>query len=123
MTPLLLALGLVVPSDTLLVDLILVGSGQRVTVEAVVQPDSTLLLPARDVYAFLGLGVPTTEWTTVGALGTLYPTVRFSWVPRELRVLVEDGLGVLPVSRALRAAVERAARGGPGLTLLRGGPF
>jgi len=98
-------------------------NGQRRTVEAVLTADSALLLPAADVHALLGLDPPAATWTTLPALRHAWPPVSFTWLPRELRVVVDDPTAVLPATRARRAALTRQARGAPPLAVTRGGPF
>jgi len=111
-------------ADTLLVDVILATTSQHVVVEAVLTtPDSTLLLPARDVAALLGLDAPPTAWTTVAELRRRFPPIEVAWYPRELRVVVDDPLGVLPATRRLTEQRQRQARGAPGPTVTRSGPF
>lgn len=109
MIPLLLAV-LLMPQDTLLVSVELVDAQQQIMVEAVLDADSTLRLPARPVADLLGIGAPAGQWITVGALQRAYPTVRFAWLPLELRVLVFDPLEVLPATRRVRQAVMARAR-------------
>ncbi len=111
------------PTPNLLVEVELVGTDQRVTVEAVLTADSVLLLPARELHALLGLPQPTTMWTNAADLHARFPTVTVTWVPRELRLLVDDPFEVLPATRAFRTQLARQARGGPGLAVTRGGPF
>lgn len=103
MTALLLALLLGQP-DTLLVTVELVETQDRVLVEAVLEPDSTLRLPAEPVGRLLGVSFPT-PWITVEHLQAAYPSVRFVWLPRELRVVVLDELRALPASRAANQRV------------------
>ena len=109
-------------ADTLLVDMILATTSQHVVVEAVLTtPDSTLLLPARDVAALLGLDAPPTAWTTVAELRRRFPPIEVAWYPRELRVVVDDPLGVLPATRRLTEQRQRQARGTSYVS--RSGPF
>jgi len=104
-----------------LVALELVGVGGR-TVEARFTPDSILELPAADVHDVLGL-TPETPWLALPTLAAAYPAVTFTWLPRELRLLVQDPRGVLPATIAARARTLRAAQGTPGLAYAFGGPF
>lgn len=92
-------------------------------VEAVLTADSALLLPARDVHALLGLDPPAAAWLPLAELTRRYPTVAFAWYPRALVIVVEDPLGVLPATRALRDRLARQARGAAPLVVTRGGPF
>lgn len=106
----------------LLVEVKLVGIAHR-TVEAILTEDSTLLLPAGEVHQLLGLGTPTTSWITPQALATQFPSLVVTWLPREMRLRIEDPLEVLPATRQFRDQRQRQARGAPGLTVTRSGPF
>jgi hypothetical protein len=108
-------------APNLLVDVALVGTDRHAVVEAVLTADSTLLLPAADLHALLGLPAPATTWTTPAALRRAFPTVGIEWRPRELRLLIDDPLGVLPASRAIADARQRQARGTA--YVARSGPF
>lgn len=52
-----------------LVEVALIGTGQRVTVEAILTADSVLLFPARELHLLLGLPAPTTAWVTTADPG------------------------------------------------------
>jgi hypothetical protein len=106
----------------LLVALNLPGAAP-VTVEALLGRDSLLLLPARDVAAFLGTAAPTIEWTTLAILRREWPAVSFTFDARALTVYVSDPLAVLPASRLLQQRVDRASRGAPTVNAGRSGPF
>jgi len=106
-----------------IVDVELAGTGLATTVEAVVTADSTLLLPAADVAAFLGIARPTTPWLTPADITRAYPTVTVTFVPRLGRVVVSDPAGALPASRAFAARIEREGRNAPPLTVVQSGPF
>jgi hypothetical protein len=108
--------------DTIIVELVLVGAARQ-TVEAFLASDSTLHLPSREVAAFLDTPMPPVPWITLTDLAAAYPPVRFTWRPRELRVVVDDPQRVLPASRSFYAGVERRARGALPLASLRSGPF
>ncbi len=100
-----------------------VRSVAKVTVEAVITADSLLLLPAGEVFQLLGLGVPTTNWITPQALAKEYPSLVVTWLPREMRVRIEDPMAVLPATRQLRDQRERQARAAPPYLATRSGPF
>jgi len=118
-----LLLALVVPSDTLLVDVQLVGV-DHVVVEAILtQPDSVLLLPAADVHQLLGLPPPTSQWLTVAALKRSFPPLSVEWMPRALLVVIRDDLLALPASRQTRDALINQARGGSPFSQIASGPF
>jgi hypothetical protein len=108
-------------TPNLLVDVALVGTARHAVVEAILTADSTLLLPAAAVHALLGLPAPASTWTTPAAIARAFPTVTVEWRPRELRLLVDDPLGVLPASRAIVDARQRHARGAA--YVARSGPF
>jgi hypothetical protein len=111
----------VAPSDTTLVEVMLVSTQERILVEAVTQ-DSTLLLPTAPLYKLLGLGTPTSPLITPAALQAAYPTTRVVWAPLESRVYVFDQLEVLPASR--RAKAEMVARTQSVYSLpVQSGPF
>ena len=99
------------PNTLIAVTLLGVGT---VTVEAVLTPDSVLLLPAADVAQLLGLETPPSPWTTVAELQHRFPPIQVFWSPRELRVVIHDDLAVLPATRRLteqqRRLAEEAAR-------------
>jgi hypothetical protein len=99
----------------------LVGVGE-VTLEARLA-DSTLELPAAEMYALLGLGTPPGPGVRLDALQRMYPVVNFVWTPREMLLTVEDPQAVLPASRAAIDRLGRQGRGAPGLTVTRSGPF
>ncbi len=105
----------------LLVALAMAGA-RPVTVEAALGRDSLLLLPARDVAAFLGAPVPVDGWTTLAALRREWPSVSFEFDARAAAVFIYDPLGVLPVSKAARAAADRRTRGLM-VPAFRSGPF
>jgi hypothetical protein len=120
MTALLLAL-LVGQPDTLLVSVELMQSQERILVEAVLEADSTLRLPAGPVGQLLGTSFPT-PWVTPQQLREAYPTTRVVWLPLELRVVILDDLRVLPASRKAHqqlVARSQLAFGVP----VRSGPF
>jgi len=72
-------------------------------------PDSTLELPAGELRELFGVTVPV-PWVALPALEAAYPSVMFTWIPRELRLLVQDPREVLPASRDARAALLRRAQ-------------
>jgi hypothetical protein len=122
MNALVLALLLVgQPSDTLIVEVVLASSNERVVVEAVRDVDSTLLLPAEPVGRLLGVAF-STPWVTVAALQAAWPTLRVAWSPRELRVVILDDLRVLPASRRADQQVMARSRMALGLPM-RSAPF
>lgn len=107
--------------DTVLIEVQLVSTQERILVEAVTQ-DSTLLLPTEPLYKLLGLGTPTSPRVTPEALQAAYPTTRVVWVRLEGRVYVFDQLEVLPASR--RAKAEMVARSQNSYSLpVQSGPF
>jgi len=91
----LLVLALLVPRDTVLVELHLVPTNERITVEAI-QQDTVLYLPTTALHELLGIPPPPSPWISVGALQRTYPTTVIRWVPAESRVLIWDELSVLP---------------------------
>lgn len=109
--------------DSLLVAFVLMSTGQQQMLDVVLTRDSTLLIPAAQLHAFLDLPPPTTTWTTPRDLMRAYPSVTVTWVPRELRVLIDDPLTTLPASRRMRDQRERLARGSPPITVTRSGPY
>jgi hypothetical protein len=109
-TTLFLLMAVVVPPDSLLVDVRLLGVGD-VMVEATMTDDSGLVLAAPPVFALLGLGVPPTATVALDAIRRRYPIVTFAWLPRELALIIEDPRGVLPATATARSAIERVARG------------
>lgn len=90
---------LLAPHDTILVDVLLATTQTHVVVEAEVDADSTLHLPAREVYELCGLGTPPGPWITPQAFERMYPTIVVRWIPSALQVVVLDPLAVLPASR------------------------
>lgn len=124
MTAVLLALLLVQePRPNTLVEVALIGTGQRTTLEAILAADSVLLLPARELHLFLGLPEPTTAWVPLPELVRAFPSVTWTWLPRQLRLVVDDRRNVLPASQALHDRLTRQARDAPPITVTRGGPF
>jgi hypothetical protein len=91
----LLLLHLLVPRDTVLIELYLVSTNERVTVEAI-QQDSTLYLPTNAVRDLLGIPPPPSPWISLGTLQQMYPTTVMRWMPAEGRVLIWDELQSLP---------------------------
>src|SRR5258708_39811572 len=85
----------------LIVDVQLAGTNEHTVVEAMLTHDSTLLLPAADIAAFLGTGPPTTAWITPADLQHAYPTVTVTFELRALVLVIDDRQRVLPVSRRL----------------------
>jgi len=118
-----LLFALALPTDTLLVDLQLSGSPEHRVVEVILTRDSLLLLPAREVNEFLGLPQPTATWTTPAELRSRWPAISVTVLLRELRLVIDDPLAVLPISRQLRDQRERQGRGAAPLTVTRSGPF
>ena len=100
----------------------LLGVGSTV-VDGILTPDSTLLLPAREVAALLGTDVGTGGWTSLTELRHRWPPITVTWIQRELRVLVDDPLAVLPRTRQLIEQQQRQARGTSSALAVRSGPF
>src|SRR5438874_456837 len=88
-------------SDTLLIDLQLNGTNEHTVVEAILTPDSTLLLPARETYQFLGLPDVGTTWTSVAEIRAKYPVITITVLLRELRIVIDDPLEILPITLRL----------------------
>ncbi len=107
-------------TPNLLVQVDLVGVGSTM-VEAVLTPDSVLLLPARDVAALLGLDPPPGEWTSIADLQHRFPPLAVIWAPRELRLVIRDDLAVLPATRRLTEQQRRQAQGAPSYFATRSG--
>lgn len=106
-----------------LIEIEVVGVTHR-TVEAVMTKDSVLLLPAGEVFQLLGLGsVPTAPWMTPQSLTKQFPSLVVTWLPRAMRVRIEDPLEVLPATRQLRDQRDRQARGAAPYLATRSGPF
>lgn len=84
-----------------LVEIELVGVG-AVIVEARTGTPAPQL-PAAEVYAFLGLGTPPTQWVELGALrDAVGPAVLVRWEPERQRILVDDPYATLRPTRAKR---------------------
>jgi hypothetical protein len=86
--------------DTTLVEVMLVETRERITVEAVVT-DSTVRLPGTALRDLLGVSF-VGPWVSLDQLRTQYPTLVVQWRPAELRVLVFDEASVLPATRTFR---------------------
>jgi hypothetical protein len=108
-------------TPNLLVQVELMGVGAVMT-EAVLTPDSVLLLPARDVAGLLGLEPPPGEWTSVAELQRRFPPIQVAWYPRELRVIIRDDLAVLPATRRLTEQRQRQSQATVYMPT-RSGPF
>jgi len=93
------------PPDSVLVEVQLSSTQERIIIEAVVDPDSALQLPAGPVYQLLGLGTPPAPWISLVSLQAAYPTVAFVWMPTEMRVVIIDRMEVLPASRRAHAEI------------------
>jgi hypothetical protein len=117
----LLLLRLLMPSDTVLVEIFAVTTNERVTVEAI-QQDSTLWLPSTALHDLLGIPPPPTPWLTVKALQAAYPMTVVRWNPREGRVLIWDDLGIFPITRRFRET-HRASAFGTAPIPLYSGPY
>src|SRR5438045_841546 len=87
--------------DTVLVEIYLVQSSERIVVEAW-RRDSSLMLPAAALHELLGIPPPPSPWMTLDDLRQAYPAVTFAWRPLELRLYIVDELAVLPASRKYR---------------------
>jgi hypothetical protein len=111
-----------VEARTVLVQVVLVSTNERVLVEAVLTADSTLYLPTEPVHELLGIGGPSGQLVTVAELQAAYPTAQVVWVPSELRVLIFDPLEVFAATRKARA--ESVARTQVAFNLpVQSGPF
>jgi hypothetical protein len=108
MTALLLIFGLLLPRDTTLVEVMLVTTAERTTVEAIVEPDSTVRLPSSALRDLLGVSF-IGPWVSVEQLRAQYPTLVVQWRPAELRVLVFDELRSLPATRKFYETHRAAA--------------
>lgn len=100
-----LALLLMPPPDSVLVEVQLSSTQERIIIEAVVESDSALQLPAGPVYQLLGLGPPPAASISLASLQAAYPTVAFVWMPTEMRVVIIDRLEILPASRRAHAEI------------------
>jgi hypothetical protein len=94
--------------DSVLVEVTLSTTAERILVEALAGPDSALQLPAGPIYELLGLGTPPSQWISLTSLQAAFPTVGFIWVRSEMRVAIIDRMEVLPAS--LRAKTETMSR-------------
>jgi len=103
----LLVLALLVPRDTVLVEIYAVTTNTRVVVEALAQ-DGTLLLPAQALHELLGVAFPS-PWISLDQLRQAYPTITARWSPEMARVDVFDDLGVLPATRQFRETTRASA--------------
>jgi len=117
-----LLLALLAAPDTLLVDVQLDDVG-AVVVEAILDADSTLHLPTRELAELFKTEVASASTITLDALGHAFRLLVVNWQPRELRVLIADPYAVLPATRRHRAAAQRQAFGGPQARLVQSGPF
>jgi len=117
---LLLALGLLSPRDTVLVELLSVSTSARMVVEAI-ESDSTLLLPSSALHDLLGVTSPT-AWVSVGQLRTAYPTITVRWSREMNQVAVWDDLHVLPATRKFYEQHQTSARGSVPIPI-QSGPF
>ncbi len=112
-----------VRAQALLVEVQLLGVGST-TVEARLGTDSVLALPAADLAQLLGLGAPTAPWLTLADLRHAWPAVTWTWLPRQLEVIVEDRYNVLPATRARYELRQIQAQGVPQqTTVAQSGPF
>jgi hypothetical protein len=59
----------------------------------------------------------------VAQLQRRFPPLTVTWLPRELTVVVQDDLLVLPASRQRREALLRVATGAAPYTVVTSGPF
>jgi len=93
----LLLLNLLAPRDTVLVELLLVTTADRMVVEAV-QQDTTLLLPAQALHDLRGVAFPV-PWVSLDQLRSAYPPLVIRWSREMAQVQIWDELAVLPVTR------------------------
>ena len=107
-------------ADTLLVNVTLVSTGESTMVDAIMQQDSTLQLPAAPVHQLLGLGQPTTQWITPHEIEVAYQSVRVVFSPRELRVFIYDPLNTLPASRAAQSQLLTQLQRAPSMPVQSG---
>jgi hypothetical protein len=114
----LLVLGLLSPRDTVIVELYLVPTAERITVEAV-QEGAALFLPAGPIHDLLGITMPG-PWVALEDLRHAYPTVVFAWQPEQLRVAVFDELGVLPAVKRFHEQHRASALGTIGIPAYSG---
>jgi hypothetical protein len=92
-----LLFALVVPPDTVLTEILLVTTSERIVVEAI-QEDSTLLLPALALHDLLGVAFPM-PWVSLDQLRRAYPTLVVQWSKEMNQVAIFDELHVLPATR------------------------
>lgn len=98
------------PRDTVLVEVVLVATSERIVVEALAQ-DTTLYLPAGALHTLLGIPLPPTPWVSLDQLRQAYPTVGVFWRPAFGEVAIVDELAVLPRTRQFRETTRVAALG------------
>src|SRR5437588_5359092 len=93
-----------------LVEVYLVPTSARVVVEARVDAESSLSLPAVALHDLLGITMPG-PWVALAALRHAFPTVVFEWAPEQMRVAVFDELAVLEAVKRFREAHRASAFG------------
>ncbi len=110
-------------TPNLIITVELSGTGAAADMEAVLMPDSTLLLPAADLTRFLSVPAFAGPWVSLVDLSHAYPTVTAQFLPRALRLVLYDPQRVLPVSRSFYSALERQAQGAAPIVSQQSGPF
>ncbi len=118
MIALLFALLVSPPRDTVLTEILLVSTSQRMVVEAI-EDDSTLLLPSAALHDLLGAAF-SVPWVSLEQLRRAYPTLIVRWSPEMNQVAVWDELHVLPATRKFYETTRASAMGAVPLPMFSG---